>query len=96
MTGAAPCRLCSRFMAGLVAVTSGLTTLTHPAALIQISTNITDSAALIFPCAILNLNRPSPPASHRSGWNSLSLLENLAFFGFSFRNLVVAKATIRP
>ena len=53
-------------------------------------------AALLFPLAILYLNRRLPHPA-RSGWASvLVLILNMAFFGFFFVNFVVARITGAP
>ncbi|MGH9037869.1 MAG: Nramp family divalent metal transporter, partial [Acidimicrobiia bacterium] len=73
-----------------------ITTLTQPAALVQTSANMSNAGALIFPFALVYLNRRLPKAARPTKLAYIGLLANVVFFGFFFLNFVVEKLTDSP
>jgi hypothetical protein len=84
------------FMVVLVAVIGTITTTTQPATLVQWSANLTNAGALVFPFALIYLNRRLPKAARPPRYAIAALLANVVFFGFFFVNFVVEKATGSP
>jgi hypothetical protein len=96
LTGGDPRRFYFAFMVVLLVVIGWMTTLTQPATLIQTSANVANAAALVFPFAIMYLNRRLPRAARPGRWSYIGLLANAIFFGFFFVNFVVEKITGSP
>jgi hypothetical protein len=84
------------FMVVLLVVIGYITTLTQPAALIQTSANMSNAGALIFPFALIYLNRRLPKAARPPKWTYVGLAANVVFFGFFFANFLVEKITGTP
>ncbi|MPZ70028.1 MAG: hypothetical protein GEU71_10935 [Actinobacteria bacterium] len=64
-----------------------------PVDLIQISANMSNLGALMFPFALIYLNRRLPRAARPKVRHYVLLLLNFLFFGFFFVNFVVEKIT---
>jgi len=83
-------------MAAVLIVIGTMTTFTQPATLVQISANITNAAAMIFPFALIYLNRRLPRAARPPRYAIVVLVGNAVFFGFFFVNFVAEKVTGSP
>ena len=59
-----------------------------PVQLLEISGNLSNLAALIFPLALIYLNRQLPKPARITWWSYLVLLANVIFFGFFFINFL--------
>ncbi|MEW5872423.1 MAG: Nramp family divalent metal transporter [Chloroflexota bacterium] len=59
-----------------------------PAQLLLISANLSNFAALLFPLALIYLNSQLPRPARLRWWSVLTLLLNMAFFGFFFINFL--------
>jgi hypothetical protein len=68
----------------------------QPTELIQISANMSNLGAIIFPFVFIYLNRRLPKAARPSKWAYAGLMANVVFFGFFFVNFVVEKLTDKP
>jgi hypothetical protein len=89
-------RLYYAWMLGLIILISILIHIALPVDLIILSANLTNLAALIFPLAMIYLNRRLPRPA-RIGWGPVvALLANTLFFGFFFINFLFAKLTGSP
>jgi hypothetical protein len=83
-------------MVALILVIGFITTLTQPATLVQWSANLTNAGALVFPFALIYLNRRLPKAARPPRYAIIALVANAVFFGFFFFNFVVEKVTGSP
>jgi hypothetical protein len=83
-------------MVVFLVVIGTMTSFTQPATLVQISANITNAAAMIFPVALIYLNRRLPAAARPPRYAVVALVGNAVFFGFFFVNFVVEKVTGSP
>ena len=95
-TGGDPRRFYFAFMVVLLVIVGYITTLTQPAALIQTSANMSNAGALIFPFALMYLNRRLPRAARPPRWTYVGLLANVVFFGFFFVNFLWEKIDGSP
>ena len=68
----------------------------QPTELIQISANMSNLGAVIYPFVFIYLNRKLPKAARPSKWAYAGLMANVVFFGFFFLNFVVEKLTDSP
>ncbi len=84
------------FMVILLVVIGYITTLTQPATLIQTSANMSNAGALIFPFALVYLNRRLPKAARPPKWTYFGLAANVIFFGFFFLNFLMEKLSGSP
>jgi hypothetical protein len=83
-------------MAAVLVVIGMMTTFTQPATLVQISANITNAAAMVFPFALIYLNRRLPKAARPPRYAIVVLVGNAVFFGFFFVNFVAEKVSGSP
>ena len=67
--------------------------LAPPMQLIKISANMASLASMIFPLAMIYLNRQLPNPARIKWWSYLALLANFFFFGFFFVNFVAMQMT---
>jgi hypothetical protein len=77
------------FMGALIVVIAILIRLTLPVRLIQVSANMSNLGALIYPFVLIYLNSKLPRAARPSWWQYGVLLIAAVFFGFFFINFVV-------
>jgi hypothetical protein len=77
----------------LVVVMSILIHLAPPMQLIKMSANMASLASMIFPLAMIYLNRQLPKPARIQWWSYLVLLANVFFFGFFFINFVAMQLT---
>lgn len=96
MTGGDIRRFYFGFMVVLLVIIGYITTLTQPATLIQTSANMSNAGALIFPFALIYLNRRLPKAARPPKWTYVGLALNVVFFGFFFANFLTEKITGSP
>jgi hypothetical protein len=68
----------------------------QPTELIQISANMSNLGAIIFPFVFIYLNRRLPRAARPTKWAYIGLMANVVFFGFFFLNFLVEKLTDKP
>jgi hypothetical protein len=80
----------------LIGVISVMIHLTMPVQLSVLSGNLSNFAALLFPLALLYLNRQLPRPARSGGWSALVLLLNALFFGFFFVNFLAVQFTGTP
>jgi hypothetical protein len=83
-----PRRFYFPFMLVLLVVVAIVIRLSLPVGLIQISANMSNLSALIFPFVIIYLNRKLPRAARPSWYHTVILLLVAVFFGFFFVNFV--------
>jgi hypothetical protein len=83
-------------MAVLIVVIAILIRLTLPVRLIQVSANMSNLGALIYPFILIYLNSKLPRAARPSWWQYAVLLIAVVFFGFFFINFVVEFFTGQP
>jgi hypothetical protein len=88
-----PRRFYYPFMLVLLIVIGIVLQFFQPARLILISANMSNLGALIFPFAIIYLNRRLPKPARPRWYSYVALLLNFAFFGFFFINFVVNELT---
>ena len=67
-----------------------------PTQLLQISANMTNLAAMIFPFVLIYLNRKLPRPARASWWTYVVLIANVLFFGFFFVNFLSVQLTGTP
>jgi hypothetical protein len=77
------------FMGVLIVIIAILIRLSLPVRLIQVSANMSNLGALIYPFVLIYLNSKLPRAARPSGWQYAVLLIAVVFFGFFFLNFVV-------
>jgi hypothetical protein len=80
----------------LVIVISVMIHLALPVDLIVTSANLTNLASMIFPLAMIYLNRQLPKPAKIKWWSYVVLGANAVFFGFFFINFVVLKLSGSP
>jgi len=68
----------------------------QPTELIQISANMSNLGAVIYPFVFIYLNRRLPKAARPTKWAYSGLMANVVFFGFFFLNFVVEKVSGDP
>jgi hypothetical protein len=88
-----PRRFYYPFMLVLLIVIGIVLQFFQPARLILISANMSNLGALIFPFAIIYLNRRLPRVARPKWYSYVALLLNFLFFGFFFINFVVNEVT---
>ncbi|MFD0206141.1 MULTISPECIES: hypothetical protein [Saccharothrix] len=81
-----PRRFCYPFMLLVLAVIAGALHLALPVELVQISANMSNLGALIFPFALMYLNSKLPRPARPRPWHYVLLVLNVLFFGFFFVN----------
>jgi hypothetical protein len=84
------------FMAVLIVVIAILIRLSLPVRLIQVSANMSNLGALIYPFVLIYLNSKLPRAARPSWWQYAVLLLVAVFFGFFFVNFAVEFFTGEP
>ncbi|NJN95635.1 MAG: Nramp family divalent metal transporter [Anaerolineales bacterium] len=67
-----------------------------PTQLLVISANMANFAAIIFPLAMIYLNRQLPKPARSPWWSTLVLVLNILFFGFFFLNFLFVQITGEP
>jgi hypothetical protein len=78
------------FMGVLIVIIAIVIRLALPTRLIQVSANMSNLGALIYPFILIYLNTKLPKAARpRWGWQYAVLLLSVVFFGFFFINFVV-------
>ena len=80
----------------LIVVISILIHLALPTKLLQISANLANLAALIFPLILIYLNSQLPKVARRKWWSIVVLLANVVFFGFFFINFLSLEFAGKP
>ncbi len=83
-----PRRFYYPFMLVVLAVIAGALHLALPVRLVQISANMSNLGALIFPFALIYLNSKLPKPARPRVWHYVILVLNFLFFGFFFVNFV--------
>jgi hypothetical protein len=91
-----PRRFYFLFMGALIVVIAILIRLTLPVRLIQVSANMSNLGALIYPFVLIYLNSKLPRVARPSWWQYTVLLVAAVFFGFFFVNFVVEFFTGQP
>jgi hypothetical protein len=94
--GGDPRRFYFTFMVVLLATIGIVLHFFQPTELIQISANMSNLGAIIFPFVFIYLNRRLPKAARPTKWAYIGLMANVVFFGFFFLNFVVEKLTDKP
>jgi hypothetical protein len=84
------------FMVILLAGIAAVLHLGEQKFLADISANIANFAALIFPLGLIYLNRKLPKPAKSRWWSTLALLLNTLFFGFFFVNFLAVQITGSP
>ncbi|MEW6476642.1 MAG: Nramp family divalent metal transporter [Actinomycetota bacterium] len=84
------------FMVALLATIGIVLHFFQPTELIQISANMSNLGAIIFPFVFIYLNRRLPKAARPTKWAYAGLMANVVFFGFFFLNFVVEKVSGDP
>ncbi len=67
-----------------------------PMQLIELSANMANLASMIFPLALIYLNRQLPRPARITWWSYLMLVANVVFFGFFFINFVAVMMAWTP
>lgn len=80
----------------LVAIISVLIFQALPTQLLQVSANMTNLAAMIYPFVLIYLNRRLPRPARLAWWSYLVLIANVLFFGFFFVNFLAVQVTGTP
>lgn len=83
-----PRRFYYPFMLLLLVVIALAIHLALPVELVQISANMSNLGALMFPFALMYLNSRLPKAARPRAWHYVILVLNVLFFGFFFVNFV--------
>ncbi|HEV3363523.1 MAG TPA: Nramp family divalent metal transporter [Acidimicrobiia bacterium] len=94
--GGDPRRFYFPFMVALLTTIGIVLHFFQPTELIQISANMSNLGAIIFPFVFIYLNRRLPKAARPSKWAYAGLMANVVFFGFFFLNFVVEKVSGDP
>lgn len=81
---------------GLIILISVFIHLALPSQLILLSANLSNLAALIFPIALIYLNRQLPRPARIRWWSYVALVANFLFFGFFFLNFLAVQITGTP
>jgi len=79
----------------LVVVISVLLFQALPTQLLQLSANIANLAAMIYPFVLIYLNRRLPRPARATWWSYVVLIANVLFFGFFFVNFLAVQITGR-
>ena len=82
--------------AALVVVISILIFVALPTQLLQVSANMSNLAAMIYPFVLMYLNRRLPRPARAPWWSYVVLLANVLFFGFFFVNFLAVQVTGMP
>lgn len=80
----------------LILVISVFIHLELPVELTVLSGNLSNFAALLFPLALIYLNRQLPRPARITWWSTLMLILNAVFFGFFFVNFLAVQLTGLP
>lgn len=80
----------------LVIVISVLIFQAFPTQLLQVSANMANLAAIIYPFVLMYLNRSLPRPARAPWWSYLVLIANVLFFGFFFVNFLAVQLTGVP
>jgi hypothetical protein len=80
----------------LVLIISVLMFQALPTQLLQVSANMTNLAAMIYPFVLIYLNRRLPRPARAPWWSTVVLIANVLFFGFFFVNFVAVQITGTP
>ena len=80
----------------LIVVISILIFMALPTQLLQVSANMSNLAAMIYPFVLMYLNRQLPRPARAPWWSYVVLLANVLFFGFFFVNFVAVQLTGTP
>ncbi|GLZ34600.1 hypothetical protein Lesp02_67870 [Lentzea sp. NBRC 105346] len=83
-----PRRFYYPYMLVVLAIIAGAIHLALPTELVQISANMSNLGALVFPFALMYLNSRLPRAARPRPWHYVILVLNFLFFGFFFVNFV--------
>jgi hypothetical protein len=83
-----PRRFYYPYMLVVLAIIAGALHLALPVQLVQISANMSNFGALIFPFMLMYLNSKLPKAARPRPWHYVILVLNFLFFGFFFLNFV--------
>ena len=84
------------FMVALLVTVGIVLHFFQPTELIQISANMSNLGAMIYPFVFIYLNRRLPKAARPTKWAYIGLMANVVFFGFFFVNFVVEKVSGSP
>ncbi|WP_102143607.1 Nramp family divalent metal transporter [Mycobacterium hubeiense] len=88
-----PRRFYYPYMLVVLAVIAGAIHLTTPVRLVQISANMSNLGALMFPFMLMYLNSKLPKPARPRWWHYVLLVLNFLFFGFFFVNFVYELVT---
>lgn len=91
--GGDPRRFYYPFALVLVVVIGAIIHVALPVQLLLVAANMANFASLVFPLAILYLNRRLPPPARSTRLGALVLWLNVLFFGFFFVNFLAAQVT---
>jgi hypothetical protein len=91
-----PRRFYFAFMGLLIVIIAIVIRLSLPVRLIQVSANMSNLGALIYPFILIYLNTKLPRAARPTGWQYAVLLFAVVFFGFFFINFVTEFLTGSP
>jgi len=80
----------------LVVIISVLVFQALPTQLLQVSANMTNLAAMIYPFVLIYLNRRLPRPARLKWWSYIVLIANVLFFGFFFVNFLSVQLTGTP
>lgn len=80
----------------LVVVISVLIFQALPTQLLQVSANMANLAAMIYPFVLIYLNRRLPRPARATWWSYGVLIANVLFFGFFFVNFLSVQLTGSP
>lgn len=80
----------------LVLVVSVLIFQALPTQLLQVSANMANLAAMIYPFVLIYLNRRLPRPARAPWWSYVVLIANVLFFGFFFINFLAVQLTGAP
>lgn len=80
----------------IIAIVSIAMHLNAPTELSLLSANLSNFAAMLFPLALIYLNRRLPRPARIGRWSVLALILNIIFFGFFFINFLAVQITGVP
>lgn len=83
-------------MVAAIVIIGTITTFSQPATLVQLSANLTNAGAFLFPPAMIYLTRRLPAAARPPRYAIVAQVAHTAFFGFFFVNFVVEKVSGSP
>ena len=89
-----PRRLYYPLMAALIVIIGIILHLSLPSQLTLVSANVANFAAMIFPLAMIYLNRKLPKPARITWWSYLVLILNCLFFGFFFINFLMSQGIL--